>query len=80
MKLSVIFDATGDEIEFNVLAPVVAETYVNWINNTNINKFFINPRKSAECISEDQMMQLDSNYNKIITHNTINGGFNGQTI
>lgn len=29
MKLSVIFDATGDEIEFNVLEPVVAETYVN---------------------------------------------------
>lgn len=46
MKLSVVFNNTGDQIDFDVTQPDVAEFYVNWLDETGTNEFFDRPHLS----------------------------------
>lgn len=46
MNLSVVFNNTGDQIDFDVTLPDVAEFYVNWLDETGTNEFFDRPHLS----------------------------------
>jgi len=54
MKFSLVFNESGDSIEFDAIQPDVVEFYVNWLDSSGTNNFVIRPKQTEPLTSYDR--------------------------
>jgi len=54
MKLSLVFNESGDSIEFDAIQPDVVEFYVDWLDSSSTNNFTVRTKQTEPLTSYDR--------------------------